>query len=125
MSQNLEQSSPPPPTSGSRPRSRRRLWAFRLMAFSLPFLFLLLLDFALRLFGSGHELSLVITVPGHPQRLTHQLNDAVDDLYYGRTRLTGPETRRFDLPKPAKTFRIVFLGASTVIGFPYLPEVAF
>lgn len=95
------------------------------MAFSLPFVFLLLLELTLRLIGAGQDLSLVIRVRGNPQRLTHQLNDEVDQLYYGRTKLTGPETRRFDLPKPAKTFRIVFLGASTVIGFPYPPELAF
>jgi Flp pilus assembly protein TadD len=125
MTQKLDPSGAPAEPHRNRPRSRRRLWAFRLLAFSLPFLFLLLLELALRLFGAGQDLSLVIRVPGHPLRLTHQLNDDVDRLYYGLSKLAGPETRRFDLPKPPNTFRIVFLGASTVIGFPYLPEVAF
>jgi Flp pilus assembly protein TadD len=86
---------------------------------------LAIVEVTLRLAGVGQDTRLVVPVPGHPERLNHQLNDAVDTLYYGRTALTGPETRRFDLPKPAGTYRVVFLGASTVIGFPYPPELAF
>lgn len=115
----------PPSTLPRRKLSRRRLWLFRVMAVGLPFAFLLVVEIALRLCGAGQDLSLVIPVPGNPERLTHQFNESVDLLYYGRTALAGPEQRRFDLPKPTNTYRVVFLGASTVIGFPFPPELAF
>src|SRR5688572_288572 len=99
----------PAPSSPSPDRpslSKRRLWLFRAMALALPFAVLLVLELALRLIGSGQDLSLVVAVPGNPKRFTHQFNDSVDPLYYGRSALAGPETRRFDLPKPQNTYRV-------------------
>src|SRR6188768_3955929 len=40
-----------------RPISRGRLWLFRLMALSLPFVFLLLLEIILRIAGQGYPTS--------------------------------------------------------------------
>jgi len=107
------------------PISRRRRRIFRLVALSLPLLLLLITEAALWLFGIGKDYALVQSVPGNPPALNYRLNPDADRPYYGGAGLSGPEPRRFDLPKPAKTLRIVVVGASTVIGFPYPPELAF
>ena len=45
--------------------------------------------------------------------------------YFDQRQLAGPDPRPFQLPPPDETFRIVFVGASTVEGFPYYTELAF
>lgn len=104
-------------------RNKRRV--FRVLAILFGLLTLIVLEFALRMAGVGRDLRLVVPTSEASTILTHQLNPSVDLAYYGNNDVFGPEPRRFDMPKPADTFRIVFLGESTVIGFPYAPEVAF
>ncbi|HID23426.1 MAG TPA: SGNH/GDSL hydrolase family protein, partial [Planctomycetaceae bacterium] len=99
--------------------SRAKLWTFRVAAILLAFLSLAGVELLLRVFGLGPDVSLVIPVPGSPRRAKYQLNELVDLPYLGSLPLRGPEERRFDLPKPEKTYRILVLGASTVAGFPY------
>ena len=103
----------------TRPLSRAKLWTFRVAAILLAFLSLAGVELLLRVFGLGPDVSLVIPVPGSPRRAKYQLNELVDLPYLGSLPLRGPEERRFDLPKPEKTYRILVLGASTVAGFPY------
>ncbi|MGH7202498.1 MAG: hypothetical protein ACREJB_17970 [Planctomycetaceae bacterium] len=105
--------------------SRRKKWAFRLATLLLVALVLITVEGVLRLAGVGRDLRLVAPVEGSPEILNHRLNDEIDHVYYGVADLQGPEPRRFQLPKPAGTYRIVVVGASTVIGYPYPPELAF
>jgi lysophospholipase L1-like esterase len=84
-----------------------------------------ILEFGLRCVGWGDNYQLVVPVAGRPEVLTFQLNPQVDSVYFGSRGMLGPEPRRFDIPKPAGTRRIVVLGASTVNGFPYATEIAF
>jgi lysophospholipase L1-like esterase len=105
--------------------SLRRRWCFRLLAVAAGLALLAGMECILRLAGVGRDLRLVTAAPGHPAVLTHEFNSCVDLAYYGTTDVYGPEPRRFELPKPPGIFRIVFLGESTVIGFPYAAEVAF
>lgn len=116
---------PASPVPQNRRRSRRRLWAFRVAAILFPFVALALVELLLLLFGAGDNLDLVIAVPGEPEQGRFQLNPLADRPYFGVTELGGPEERRFEIPKPERTFRIVVIGASTVFGFPYAPELAF
>lgn len=137
MSGKKPQSTPNPPTSSDRPAadaavrppvrtlSPRKLWLFRMAAILLSLSVLVLVEAGFRLAGVGQNLRLVVRAPENPLGLTHQMNGAVDLAFYGAADLTGPETRRFRLPKPRDTYRIVFLGGSTVIGFPYASELAF
>ena len=76
-------------------------------------------------FGFGQNLQLVIEVPGKTETLRYQLNPEADRPYFGRHEIAGPEPRRFDLPRPDGIYRIVVVGGSTVLGFPYPPELAF
>jgi tetratricopeptide (TPR) repeat protein len=109
----------------ARKLSPRKLWLFRLGAILLPLLGLGMLELSCRALGLGPDVRLVRKISRPTTGMTHHLNGTVDLAYYGGTDLLGPEPRAFVLPKPPGTFRIVFLGASTVIGFPYAPEVAF
>jgi lysophospholipase L1-like esterase len=86
----------------------------------LPFL---LLEGGLRLFGVGHDLRLVVPASDAPGAF--QLNPRFDEAFYGAVDLSGPEARPFQIPKPQGAFRIVVVGGSTVIGFPYAADLAF
>ena len=86
---------------------------------------IVLLEPALRLFGFGNDLRLVILVAPPNDKFTHQFNELADRPFFGATDLGGPEPRRFALPKSPSVYRIVVLGESTVAGFPYPPELAF
>lgn len=120
-----EASSAAPP---ARPRawSWRKRWGFRALAVALALLLLGGCELVLRLSGIGDPRRLVVAVQPTPTAGgNYQLNPQIDRVYFGRLDLSGPEPRRFSLPKPPRTLRIVFLGESTVIGFPYGPEIAF
>lgn len=108
-----------------RPLSSRRKWLFRLMALSFPIVCLPVLELALNGMGVGKNLGLLIPVETSTPRGMIRFNPDVDLPYYGATDLAGPEPRPFALAKAAGTFRIVVIGASTVQGFPYPPDLAF
>ncbi len=108
---------------------KRRIWLFRISAILLGLFLLIVLEGALRLFGIGVDTSLVIPISAAMKSdapsYSHQFNGAADLVYYGPTDLSGPEIRPFNLPKPKDTLRIIVLGESTVMGFPYASELSF
>ena len=114
-----------PVAPGAARRSRGRVWLFRLLTVLIALGMLAGCEVALRLAGVGRTYELVEPVGEGTDVLAYRLNPHIDAVYFGARDMLGPETRRFDLPKPEGTYRIVFLGASTVIGFPYAPEIAF
>ncbi len=83
----------------------------------------MLLEIILRCAGIGHDLNLIIPV----QHATgwYQFNPRFDVAFYGQGDLSGPEIRPFQLPKPSRMRRILVVGGSTVVGFPYASELAF
>lgn len=105
--------------------SSRRKWLFRLAALGFPFAFLCLLELVFRWFGIGKDLRLIVPAETSSPRGMVRFNPDSDLTYYDAINLSGPEARPFALPKAAGTFRIVVVGASTVLGFPYEPELAF
>ena len=105
--------------------SSRRKWFFRLISVSFPFAFLCLLELALNWMGIGKDLRLLVPAETSTARGMVRFNPDSDLAYYGPINLVGPEPRPFVLPKTAGAFRIVVIGASTVQGFPYPPELAF
>jgi len=110
-------------TPVKRTRSARRVWMSRCLALAFSGCLVLLLEVALRLLGMGQDLSLVVPIAGAPGWF--QLNPLFDQPFYGLVDLSGPEPRPFQLPKPAGTRRILVVGGSTVVGFPYPSELAF
>ncbi len=116
------------PNEKSKPRrsplSSKKLWAFRLIAICFPLLLIIVFEFLLRLLHVGTDLHLVQKIESQGSDVTHRLNPSIELAYYPME-VSGPEPRPFTLPKPIKTFRVVCLGGSTVIGFPYGSELAF
>ena len=82
----------------------------------LPYLLLALLEFALRLFSFGHNLSLFI--PSSDPRY-YEINRHVGERYFGALEHTTPLNEHFLKEKPVNGYRIFVLGESTVQGFPY------
>ena len=105
--------------------ARWRLWCFRLAAIASGLAVVVSFELLLVLFHVGHEVDLVVPVAGAPKRAQFQLNPWADFAYFGMIPLSGPEPRRFDLPKPSDVYRIIVYGGSTVAGFPYPFELSF
>lgn len=104
--------------------SRGKRWLFRLMAIAIPLLLFGVVELGLRAAGVGKPLLLTEHV-GDSTFLATRLNPAVDQSWYGQRELGGPVPHRFDVPKPKDVFRVLVVGGSTVLGFPYDPALAF
>lgn len=123
-------SAPPPDSATPSPpaaplRSRRRLWTLRGLSVLLALTVMSGCEMLLRVYGVGDAGRLVVPVEFATDDYTHRFHPQVDHVYFGRVDMFGPEPRPFRLPKPQALVRIVFLGASTVNGFPYATEIAF
>jgi tetratricopeptide (TPR) repeat protein len=102
---------------------RRRLYTIIMLAF--PFLLLLGTEAGLRFMGFGPDLSLFTTEVLNGKTY-HIMNPAVKYRYFSRVEFapsTSPDY--FLVPKPAGTYRIFCLGASTTVGFPYWYNASF
>jgi len=105
-------------------RSRTRLWLFRLIAILLPFVFLVLLEGALRLGHYGYDTSLFITAPGNNDYLV--FNPAASKRYFtDQLNATTGNREPFRKIKEPGTLRIFVLGESTTIGYPYFHNGSF
>lgn len=94
--------------------------AFYIIAISLPFVFLLLLEVGLRLVGYGHSYPLFVEVDSMQGYV--QPNPELIKRYFPANSPApnvAPDTYFFQKDKPANTFRIVTMGGSTMAGFPY------
>lgn len=89
------------------------------MTIAVPLLFFPLLEFGLRAGGYGTDLRLFITetIGGRPYLI---MNPDVHGRYFPRSGFT-PTTSAdlLELPRDPASFRIVFLGGSTTVGYPY------
>ncbi len=93
---------------------------FKIIATSLPFLLLLLLEAALRIGGYGENYSLwnTVTIPNRPGYL--EINPLVSRKYFkGKDFHADSQFDLFLRTKTDSTFRVFVMGASTVVGFPY------
>lgn len=90
----------------------------------MPFVFLFLVEMALRAFGYGHDLRLFVKDPQHDGYLV--LNRYVSERYFSETEnATIGNFEPFRAEKAAGTFRIFVLGESTTIGYPYFHNGSF
>ncbi|MEW4490528.1 hypothetical protein AB1L42_20755 [Thalassoglobus sp. JC818] len=119
------QETEPAATTKRTPRSRSRKWIFRVIVIAFPFLLIGLSEVVLRSIGYGTDLSLVIQLTDLDRDLPWQINPRADRVYVGIGDVMGPQPRRIDIPPLQEIDRVVVIGGSTVIGFPYAPEVAF
>jgi len=97
---------------------KRKEWIFKTIAIALPFLLLLLVEVALRLFNYGEEYYLFIENEEYPEYL--YLNPDVTKKYFTLSKNATVGAREsFLKEKPDNGFRVFVLGASTTVGFPY------
>jgi lysophospholipase L1-like esterase len=104
--------------------SRKRVWAFRAIAVSLPLVVLAVVEGLLRLFGYGHDTSLFIRYPDDARYWV--MNEYASERYFTNA---GNETKGFIEPfaveKAPGTVRIFVLGESTTAGYPYFHNGSF
>jgi len=113
------------PTISSHTRlSKKRVLLYKVITILIPFLVLVLLEFGLRIFHYGHDLSLFIEYPGNKNFLI--LNPDASKRYFNDPALapTG-NTEPFKKIKDKNTCRIFILGESTTIGYPYFHNGSF
>src|SRR5579872_6562708 len=97
---------------------------FRIIVILLPFLLLLALEGALRLFHYGYDTSLFIEAPGNGDYLV--LNPTASRRYFTDAgNATTGNREPFRKVKEAGTLRIFVLGESTTIGYPYFHNGSF
>ena len=103
---------------------RKRVVLFKAIAILLPFLILILLEVALRIFHYGHDLSLFMEYPGDRSFLV--LNPNASKRYFNDPALAPTGNRElFKKEKDKNTCRIFVLGESTTIGYPYFHNGSF
>jgi tetratricopeptide (TPR) repeat protein len=105
------------------PQKRKHLFLF--LTTATPVAILFLLEFGLRVFGYGPNMSL-FTTEDFGGKTYHIMNPAVKSRYFNNVEFspnTSPDY--FLVPKPKGMFRIFCLGGSTTIGFPYGPVGSF
>lgn len=90
----------------------------------MPFLVLLVLEGALRLFGYGHDLSVFTKDPSRKGYLV--LNQHASKRYFANQKnATYGNAEPFAAQKAPGTFRMFVLGESTTIGYPYMNNGSF
>src|SRR5450432_4232475 len=110
--------------SSHKQASKKKVVLFKVISILLPFLVLILLEFALRIFHYGHDLSLFREYPGNKNFLA--LNPDASRRYFNDPALapTG-NSELFKKIKDENTCRIFVLGESTTIGYPYFHNGSF
>ncbi|WP_183556818.1 GDSL-type esterase/lipase family protein [Mucilaginibacter sp. SP1R1] len=102
----------------------KKLKWFRVLAFSIPVLLLILTELVLRLFHYGHDTSLFIRYPDDPNYWV--INKYASERYFADSvNATKGSVEPFKVEKAANTFRIFVLGESTTAGYPYFHNGSF
>ncbi|MEM1134507.1 MAG: hypothetical protein AAGI07_01620, partial [Bacteroidota bacterium] len=103
--------------------SKSRMLVFKILAISLPFLLIFLLEVSLRLLQVGDNYSVFIEDKTGKFKY---LNPAVSKKYFlNQANATTGFTEAFQKTKQKNTFRIFVMGASTAVGFPYFHNGSF
>src|ERR1700733_13461216 len=110
-------------TTTPRP-SKSRVRLFRVIAFTLPFLLLLVGELSLRLFHYGYDTALFIEAPGNKDYLEFNPN-ASKKYFTDQLNATTGNREPFRKVKEPGTLRIFVLGESTTIGYPYFHNGSF
>ncbi|MBO9613059.1 MAG: hypothetical protein J7619_10215 [Dyadobacter sp.] len=97
---------------------------FKLILLLMPFLVLLVLEGALRLFGYGHDLAVFTEDPARKGYLV--LNPHASKRYFtNQQNATYGNAEPFTAKKAPGVFRLFVLGESTTIGYPYMNNGSF
>jgi tetratricopeptide (TPR) repeat protein len=99
--------------------TKQKKFFFTLILIILPFLFLLIFEIFLRVFGYGDNLNLFINHPDKEYKAYKIVNPFIGKKYFQKFEFTLPPDDIFLKNKPDNCFRIFVIGSSSVVGFPY------
>ncbi|HMI60661.1 MAG TPA: hypothetical protein VK518_07135 [Puia sp.] len=103
---------------------RKRIWLFRVIALLIPFLLLVVLETALRLFHYGYNTSLFIESPENKDYWV--MNPEASKKYFtDQLNATTGNREPFRKVKERDVLRVFVLGESTTIGYPYFHNGSF
>jgi tetratricopeptide (TPR) repeat protein len=102
-------------------KKRKRVYNVILIGFAISLF--LLLEFGLRIFHYGNDLSLFQKSENYPGY--YEINGDVNLRYFSKTINTSPTNDIFLIEKPDSCYRIFVFGGSTTRGFPYQAGTAF
>jgi tetratricopeptide (TPR) repeat protein/lysophospholipase L1-like esterase len=105
------------------PSSKKIL--FRILEIILPILILCILEFSLRIFNYGHNFNLFIDDPDSLFQNYKIVNPDFGAKYFHNFEYTRPKSDIFLKKKDPNCFRIIVMGSSTVVGFPYDSNLMF
>ncbi len=101
-----------------------RNFTFKIIAILLPFVAILIIEGALRIFGFGNNFDLFVEYPGSKGYLV--FNPQASEKYFTDSRFAPQgNTEFFRKKKEPNTFRFFMLGESTTVGFPYFHNASF
>lgn len=89
----------------------------------IPILIFLMLEFGLRIFNYGNDLSLFLKSENYPGYM--EINRDVNLRYFTKLGNTSPTDDIFLINKPDTCYRVFVFGGSTTRGFPYQAGTAF
>ena len=99
---------------------------FKLVAISLPFAFIFLIEVTLRIFGYGENYELFHKVISENDTEYYVMNAEISKKYFRNTGFhSDNQSDLFLKHKTDKTYRIFVQGASTVVGFPFYKNASF
>jgi tetratricopeptide (TPR) repeat protein len=108
----------------SKGNSGKRRLVFKIIAISLPFVVLILIEISLRIFHYGDNLNLFIEDRNNSDYLV--LNPAASRRYFlDPANAPSGNSEEFKKIKEKSTLRIFVLGESTTIGYPYFHNGSF
>ena len=116
-SKNPKPARPPAASPPEVALGRGRLWTFRIVAMTVPLLFFVLLELALRAGGFGYESRFVVrdTIGGRP---VVRDNPDFTQRFFPPPLFRSPHPFTLPRTKPPGTYRIFVLGESAAMGDP-------
>ncbi len=111
--------------TGRKPKRRKLRWWQKLALVGFSLVLLLIAELVLRLIGCGPVVDFVVPRLDRGSERVMGVNPDAYKRFHGRLALERSRFapwREFLDPKPAGTFRIMFMGESTVEGYPHAPN---
>ena len=96
---------------------------FSVVLIAIPILIIVMLEFGLRIFNYGNDISLVVKSENYPGYM--EVNRDINLRYFTKFNNTSPTDDIFLAEKPDSCYRIFVFGGSTTRGFPYQAGTAF
>jgi tetratricopeptide (TPR) repeat protein/lysophospholipase L1-like esterase len=98
---------------------------FIALLIALPFIFFFLFEISLRIFNYGQDFSLFIDNNDSELSDYKTINPDFGSKYFHKVKYTKPIPNLILKEKDKSTFRIIVMGSSSVVGFPYDANLMF